>query len=258
MLRSLLRHPSASTLSAALVAALLGFAVGAPPALAADAGWSTTLYLQQAFPKQTRTNAQIEQINDTFGVDFDTWDDVANLSLGAKLFRRVSERWLVGIEIDYSAGGIDGAATIPTEAGPARLAFEQNYSIWTDLMVAAHYFPCRGCERVRPFLLMGLGAAYEKDTTTLTLRNDYLDEELRVDNDGTFPAATAGVGIEVTLSADRAWFLEAGGAYFWGRLEHHVAASGSLAPAPEVLADNDSTGPNYWIGIGRRFGAPGR
>jgi len=28
-------------------------------------------------PKQTRTNAQIEQINDTFGVDFDTWDDVA-------------------------------------------------------------------------------------------------------------------------------------------------------------------------------------
>lgn len=241
-----------------LPAAILGFALLAPgPAAAAETtGWSTSFYLQQAFPKQTRTNAQIEQINDTFGVDFDTWDDVANLSVGAKLFRRVSESWLVGIELDYSAGGIDGEATIPTEAGPARLAFEQKYSIWTDLMVAAHYFPCRSCERVKPFFLMAAGAAYEKDRTTLTLTNDYLDEGLRVDNDGWFPAATVGVGVEITLSADRAWFLEAGGAYFWGRLEHHVPAEGSLAPAPEVLADNDSTGPNYWIGIGRRFGAP--
>ena len=249
-----MKSPRFSPLGAALVAALFAIGAGAP-AGAADAGWSTTLYLQQAFPKQTRTNAQIEQINDTFGVDFDTWDDVANLSVGTKILRRVSERWLVGIEIDYSAGGIDGVATIPTEAGPARLAFEQTYSIWTDVMAAAHFFPCRTCERVKPFLLMGLGAAYEKDRTTLTLRNDYLDEELRVDNDGTFPAATAGLGVEIELSADRTWFLEAGGAYFWGRLEHHVAASGSLAPAPEVLADNDSTGPNYWFGIGRRFGA---
>jgi opacity protein-like surface antigen len=241
-----------------LTAAILSLVLFAPDLAAAaeTSGWSSSLYLQQAFPKQTRTNAQIEQINDTFGVDFDTWDDVANLSLGVKLFRRVSESWLVGIEIDYSAGGIDGEATIPTEAGPARLAFEQKYSIWTDLMVAAHYFPCRSCERVSPFLLMAAGAAYEKDRTTLTLTNEYLDEGLRVDNDGWFPAATAGVGVEITLSADHAWFLEAGGAYFWGRLEHHVPAEGSLAPAPEVLADNDSTGPNYWIGIGRRFGAP--
>ena len=245
------RHP----LATAALAGLFGLAAGTAASAADPSGWSATLYLQQAFPKQTRTNAQIEQINDTFGVDFDTWDDVANLSLGTKVFRRVSERWLVGIEIDYSAGGIDGAATVPTEAGPARLAFEQTYSVWADALVAAHFFPCRGCQRVQPFLLMGLGAAYEKDRTTLTLRNDFLDEELRVDNDGTFPAATAGVGVEIALSADRAWFLEAGGAYFWGRLEHHVPARGSLAPAPEVLADNDSTGPNYWIGIGRRFGA---
>ena len=87
-----------------LPAAILGFALLAPgPAAAAETtGWSTSFYLQQAFPKQTRTNAQIEQINETFGVDFDTWDDVANLSLGAKLFRRVSDAWLVGIELDYS------------------------------------------------------------------------------------------------------------------------------------------------------------
>jgi hypothetical protein len=32
-----------------------------------------------------------------------------------------------------------------------------------------------------------------------------------------------------------------------------LPARGSLAPAPEVLADTDSTGPNYWLGVGRRF-----
>lgn len=238
--------------AAALAAVLLAPAV----ALAAEpGGWSTSLYVQQAFPKQTRTNAQIEQINDTFGADFDTWDDIANLSLGVKVFRRVAPAWLLGVELDWSAGGIDGETTIPTEAGPARLAFEQTYSVFANLMAAAHWFPCRSCERFRPFVLMGLGVGYEKDQTELTLTNEYLDEGLFVDNDGWFPVGTAGIGVEINLSADRAWFLEAGGAYYWGRLEHHVPASGSLAPAPEVLADSDTTGPNYWIGIGRRFGA---
>lgn len=250
------RPPAASGLALLLALLALPAAVAANPP-AAD-GWSATLYIQQAFPKQTRTNAQIEQINDTFGVDFDTWDDIANLSLGTKIFRRVSERWLVGLEFDYSAGGIDGEATILTEAGPAELAFEQSYSVFADLMAAAHVALCRGCERVEPFALLGVGVGYEEDRTTLTLRNDYLDEALRVDNDGAFPVATAGLGVEVSLGASREWFLEAGAAYFWGRLEHYVPASGSLAPAPEVLADNDTTGPNYWLGIGRRFGSSSR
>jgi hypothetical protein len=102
---------------------------------------------------------------------------------------------------------------------------------------------------------MGAGVAYEKDRTTLTLRNDFLDEGLEVRNDGWFPVATAGLGLNVALSARRTCFLEAGIAYFWGRLEHQVAASGALAPAPEVTADTDSTGPNYWLGFAWRFGA---
>lgn len=254
-----MRTPTFAAARSGLPILLAGVLLAPAAARAAEpGGWSTSFYVQQAFPKQTRTNAQIEQINDTFGVDFDTWDDIANLSLGAKLFKRVAPAWLVGAELDWSAGGIDGEATIPTEAGPARLAFEQTYSVFANLMAAAHWFPCASCERVRPFVLMGLGVGYEKDRTELTLTNEYLDEGLFVDNDGWFPVGTAGFGVEIDLSADRAWFLEAGGAYYWGRLEHHVPASGSLAPAPEVLADSDTTGPNYWIGFGRRFGASGR
>lgn len=251
-LRSAARCFATSTL------VILLFGAAPAPADADSGGGSLTVYLQQAFPKQTRTNAQIEEINAIFGADFDTWDDIANLSLGAKLFRRVDPAWLVGVEVDYSAGGLEGKTTIPTEAGPARLAFEQTYSIFTNVMAAAHYFPCSRCTRVEPFVLMGLGIGYEKDRTKLTLRNDYLDEGLFVDNDGYFPVGTAGIGVEITLSADRSWFLEAGGAYYWGRLEHHVPASGSLAPAPEVLADSDTTGPNYWLGVGYRFGGTAR
>ncbi len=254
----LLSRPAARFLPAIVLMLALFGAASTPPASASAGSGSWTIYLQQAFPKQTRTNAQIEEINAVFGVDFDTWDDIANLSLGGKLFRRVDPAWLVGVEVDYSAGGLEGKTTIPTEAGPARLAFEQTYSIFTNVMAVAHYFPCARCARLQPFVLMGLGVGYEKDKTKLTLRNDYLDEGLLVDNDGYFPVGTAGLGVEITLSSDRAWFLEAGGAYYWGRLEHHVPASGSLAPAPEVLADSDTTGPNYWVGIGHRFGGGAR
>jgi hypothetical protein len=228
------------------------------PAAGEEAPWAVSVYIQEAFPKQTRTNQQIEQINAAFGSDFETWDDIHNLSLGAKVFRRVAPRWLVGVEVDWSAGEISGEETVETLAGPAELAFEQRYSVFANAMAAAHFLPCPDCRRVEPFLLGGLGVAYEKDRTTLTLRNEYLDEGLFVDNDGWFPVATAGVGIEVPLSARRVWFLEAGVAYYWGRLEHHVPATGSLAPAPEVLADTDSTGPNYWLGLHWRFGAPAK
>lgn len=253
-MRSPIRIPFA-LLSLLFVASL---SVPAAPAAADDTGWTAVVLIQEAFPKQSVTNEQIELINDTFGVDFDTWDDVHNLSLGVKLFRHLTPRWHVGFEADWSAGGIDGVATIPTEAGPAELAFEQNYSVYADLMAAAHYQLCPQCERFEPFVLAGAGVAYEKDRTTLTLRNEYLDEGLFVDNDGWFPVFTAGLGAQAALSASRAWWLEFGVAYYWGRLEHQVPARGSLAPAPEVTADTDSTGPNYWLGLAYRFGTPRR
>jgi opacity protein-like surface antigen len=226
--------------------------------VAQEPGWSVSVYAQESFPKQTRTNAQIDQINAMFGTGFDTWDDIHNLSLGAKLFRRVAPRWWLGLEADWSAGAIDGKATVDTLAGPATLKFEQRYSVYADLMAAAHFLPCPDCRRFEPFVLMGAGVAYEKDRTTLTLRNEYLDEGLSVDNDGWFPVATAGLGAQIPLTARRNVALEVGVAYFWGRLEHKVPANGSLAPAPEVTADTDSTGPNYWLGVSWRFGAPRR
>lgn len=218
-----------------------------------EGNWWLTVYLQQSFPRQTNTNMQIEQINQTFGADFDTWDDVANLSVGGQLFHRVSNHLKIGCEVDYSRGGLEGEATVVTIAGPAGLSFKQKYSMYLNLLGVAHILPCASCERVIPFVLAGGGIGYEKDQTTLNLQNEFLDMSLLVDNDGSFPVATLGVGIDVPFTSGKSWYIEAGGAYYWGRLKHHVPAQGSLAPAPEVLADTDSTGPNYWIGIGKRF-----
>lgn len=229
-------------------------ALAAAPAAAQGSGdWSVTVYLQQSFPKQTNTNRQIAEINAAFGTRFEDWDDTVNLSAGALFLKRVSPRWLAGVEVDASRGSIGGTEKVATEAGPAELSFEQKYDLYADLLAAAHFLPCPSCRRVVPFALLAAGVGYEKDETTLTLRNDFLDSGLRAESDGTFPVYTAGLGVDVPLPAGGRWYLEAGVAYFWGRLKHRVPATGDLAPSPEVLADTDSTGPNYWIGVGRRF-----
>jgi len=212
-----------------------------------------TLYLQQAFPKQSNTNQQIDLINQTFGTNFDTWDDIANVSLGAKLFWRVSPRWLVGLEADLGAGGITGTAETDTIAGPANVSFSQTYAIYADLMLATHYLPCRSCTKLEPFVLGGIGIGYEQDTTRLTLANSFVYQRLFVRNDGWFPVATLGIGLYAHVFRDPSWHLEGGVAYYWARLDHMVNAEGALAPSRQVRADSDTTGPNYWIGFGKSF-----
>ncbi len=239
-----------------VLALLLGAAAAAAvPARAADDAkvFYFTVYLQDAWPKQSVTNAQIQQINGMFGTRFDDWSDVANLSLGAQLFRKLSPSWKLGLQVDYSQGSIKGHAAVPTEAGPARLAFEQRYSTYADLYIVAHYLPCPSCTRVIPFLYGGGGFGYEKDRTTLSLTNDYVDQGLLVDNDGWFPTFSAGLGADIPLSGTSPWYVEVGAAYVWARMTHTVPASGALAPAARVTADTDFTGPNVWIGFGRRF-----
>jgi len=228
--------------------------VAAPPVLAeADVAPSFNFYVQQAWPKQTTTNDQIQQINQTFGSDFDDWSDVANLSIGAQLLWRVSPYWKVGMQVDYGHGSIDGSAHVPTEAGPAKLTFEQEYGVYTDLYAVGQLFPWPEWDKVHPFLYGGIGIAYESDTTTLRLRNQFIDERLRVENDGWFPTYSAGIGVDVPFSAKSPWYFEAGVAYVWARMTNQVPVTGGLAPAPKVTADTDLTGPNYWLGIGRSF-----
>ncbi|HJV38394.1 MAG TPA: outer membrane beta-barrel protein [Geothrix sp.] len=248
-----LRLPASGLPISTLLGAALLLLTGAPAAAQEAAPWTMTVYLQQSWPKQTETNRQIKDINAATGQSFKTWDDVANLNLGLQLFRDLDPRWKVGLELDYSRGKIDGAATVDTFVGPATLSFEQKYTVYADLLVLAQFRPLGKDRRVIPFLQGGLGLAYEKDRTLLTLRNPVLDETLiRVDNDGWFPMYTLGVGVDVYFSEKRTWYAEAGVSYTWARLKHDVAASGSLAP-PTVTADTDSTGPNVWLGIGRRF-----
>jgi len=244
----------AAPLVSLLVAAALLVAL-APAARAADDGkpYYFTFYLQQSWPKQTATNAQIQQINQMFGANFDDWSDVANLNVGLQLFKRVSPHWKLGLQLDYSQGAIEGHTTVPTEAGDAQLSFEQRYSIYIDLYLVAHYLPCVSCTRVVPFVYLGGGVGYEKDRTTLTLGNQYFSQGLQVDNSGSFPTFSAGVGIDVPLSSTKPWYLELGVAYVWARMTNTVPATGELAPAPTVTADTDFTGPNVWIGFGTRF-----
>jgi hypothetical protein len=212
-----------------------------------------TAYVQQSWPKQTETNRQIQDINATFGSAFKTWDDVANLNLGLQLFRDLDPHWKVGVELDYSRGKLGGTTTVDTPAGPAALAFEQSFSVFADLLGVVQYRPLGTAGRWTPFVLAGAGVAYEKDRTVLTLRNAYLDEGLRVNNSGWFPMVTLGLGVDVYLPVQRRWYVEAGLGYTWNRLKHRASATGSLAPAPSVTADTDSTGPNAWLGLGRRF-----
>jgi len=223
------------------------------PARADDHPWTVIGYVQQSFPKQTSTNAQIGEINRTFGTHFKDWSDVANLAAGFQVYQDINSAWQFGFEFDYSQGSIDGKATVETEAGPAELAFKQSYSTFADFMFVARYLPCRSCDRFIPVVYGGAGFGYESDRTTLTLRNAAIDEFLAVDNSGRFPVATAGLALDVRLGGSRHWFLEGGGAYFWGRLKHGVPAAGGLAPSSRVTADTDSTGPNYWLGVGCRF-----
>ncbi|WP_257311856.1 outer membrane protein [Geothrix fuzhouensis] len=215
--------------------------------------WTATVYVQQSWPKQTETNRQIKDINAAMGSSFKTWDDVANLNLGLQVYRDLHPLWKAGVELDYSRGKIDGTSTVDTPAGPATLRFEQKYSVYADLLFLVQFRPIGTDHRWIPFFQAGAGMAYEKDRTLLTLRNDVLDETLvRVDNDGWFPMFTAGIGVDLYLSDHRTWYAEAGASYTWARLKHDVSASGSLVP-PTVKADTDSTGPNVWLGIGRRF-----
>jgi|GEM_PF-1876714 len=238
-----------------LVGLMVLVACAAAPAAAQEQGrdrWFN-VFLQQSFPRQDTTNAQIDEINGMFGTGFDTWDDVVNLSLGLQLFWRVSPYLRMGAELDLSQGQIDGEETVDTLAGPARLKFIQRYSVFTSALLVAHVLPCPSCERVKPFILAAAGVGYEEDRTQLTLNNSFIYEQLVVENDGAFPVYTAGCGLDIPFAKGSDWYGIVGIAYYWGRLDHYVSAEGSLAPAPEVRADTDSTGPNYWLGVGRRF-----
>jgi len=242
-----------TTMTCALLAGCFALAA-APPALAgADGSRYFTFYAQQAWPKQTNTNNQIQEINDTFGTDFDDWSDVANLSIGAHLFWRVSPHWKVGMQVDYSRGAIDGSEKVMTEAGKATLSFEQEYSVYADLYAVAHFLPWPEWKTIRPFAYGGIGFGYESDTTTLDLKNEFIDAGLRVENDGWFPTYTAGIGMDVPFSSTTAWYFEVGVAYVWSRMINEVPATGALAPSSEVTADTDFTGPNYWLGVGLTF-----
>lgn len=246
-----------SRLYARLAAGLLLASV-AVQAQEAPGPWSMTVYLQQSWPKQTETNRQIKQdINGSLGTRFKTWDDVANLNVGVLALRTVKPGWKVGVEVDYSQGSIKGREGVNDFGlGPGTVAFEQKYSAYADVLAMVQARPFGEGGRWVPFFNLGAGYAYEKDRTTLGFSSSVGAgdvELLKVENSGWFPMLTLGAGVDVFFTERRTWYAQAGISYSWARLKHSAPATGLLATAPTVTADTDSTGPNVWLGIGRRF-----
>ena len=242
------------SLPAFLLVAMVVMAAAASAYAEDPAGdWYATFYLQQSFPKQTATNAQIQSINGSFGTSFEDWSDVRNLNLGLQLFRRLSPHWKVGVQVDYSRGSIGGTQSVTTAAGPAQLYFSQEYGTYADLYLMAHFLPCTRCMTLVPFIYGGGGIAYEKDNTMLHLYNSAVDSSLSVANSGSFPTFSLGAGVDWHVFPRRSWYLELGVAYVWARLKNTVPVSGDLLPITSIQADTDLTGPNVWIGVGTRF-----
>lgn len=205
-------------------------------------------YWQQSFPKQTVTNQQIEDINVAFGTNFPTWKDKVNGNIGVIFLRDVTTNFRAGAQFDYSQGSISGEEIIETPAGPAIATFKQSYDGYFDLLGMGrwHFKPDT---RFDPFLYGAAGIAYEKDTFSLRIANTNLNQDLFAKTSGTLPIASIGAGVDVEL---KGIILEFTGGYTWAHKSKTIPAQGSLSPG-NVIADTNLTGPNYTIGIGKRW-----
>ncbi|MDR3673651.1 MAG: hypothetical protein P4L36_22600 [Holophaga sp.] len=225
----------------------------------ADPLWSIAGYLQQGWPKNTNTNRQIhDDINTPFGTHFETWKDVPNVNLGILALRKVAPKWKVGLEGDWSSGSIGGTQTAQDFGyGPGSIYLKEKYQTYADLQVLVQMRPFGEEGRVVPFLSAAGGLAYDNDSTTIKFISSAgggTTDLLRVTNHGFFPILNLGIGMDIFLSARRAWFVETQLAYTWARLSRNAPASGPGANGqPTVRDDTDDTGPNILLGIGRRF-----
>jgi hypothetical protein len=205
-------------------------------------------YWQQNWPKQTVANQQIQDINASFSTNFPTWKDRVNGNIGVIFLRDVTRNFRAGAQFDYSQGSISGEEIIQTPAGPARATFKQSYDYYLDLLGMGqwHFKPDT---RFDPFLYGAAGIAYEKDNASLRIANENLNEDLFAKTSATLPIASIGGGVDVEL---KGIILEFTGGYSWAHTSKTIPAQGSLSPG-NVTADTDLTGPNYTIGIGKRW-----
>lgn len=67
---------------------------------------SFSFYVQQAWPQQSVTKRQLQDINRMFGTNFDDWSDVPDLSLGPQLSWRVAPRDRLSVQVDHGSGSI--------------------------------------------------------------------------------------------------------------------------------------------------------
>jgi hypothetical protein len=213
--------------------------------------WNVVGYFQQSFPKQTKTNDQIDDLNSQFGTGFPTWDDTLNGNIGVFVLRTITRKLSAGVQFDYSAGRIGGREVVVTDLGDADIEFEQRYHHYIDLMGAVRYNFREDGNRLVPFLYGAAGVAHERDTSQLTIRNQFLDENLSVENSMAMPLGSVGAGVD--LMFENGFFIEGMGSYTWGNKTKVVRAQGSLRSGDTIEANSQLTGPNYSIGVGKTF-----
>jgi hypothetical protein len=235
--------------------ALLALATALPAAAQLTTGerWLTVRF-QRSWPDQGRTNDLIEQINEDFGADFDTWDDENVGHLGVSAVWRTTRHLRVGVDVDYYRGSLENSAQVPVAGGgTATLELDHKYTALFETTAVAQYMPWPALDPALPFLFAGVGFGYAKDRLTLRLGDQEELASATVHQNGFFPLFSIGAGVDLTLFRSPDWYLQAGAAYAWGSLETSAPVEGELAPGATATIGTDVRGPRVWLGVGSRF-----
>ena len=224
------------------------------PAIASGGPLSLVGYVQYSQPAQTETNRQIADINMQLGTHLRDWHSVSSFNAGFMALWQMGDHWRVGPEVDLGFGGLKDSGVTETLYGPANASFEQEYSPYLDVLAVGQFHALPG-KSIDPFVVVGVGGAYDRDVTKLTVSNDLFKQEFRVPNRSLMPLFTAGVGADVRLA--NSTFVELAAGYTYAMSTNTRDAEGDLLPpGSTVRVVNDLRGPYASIGlrvdVGRR------
>lgn len=204
-------------------------------------------YVQYSQPTQAETNRQIADINLQFGTGLRDWHSVNTFNVGVMALWKIGEHWRIGPEVDLGFGGLKDSGVTETTYGPADASLEQEYSPYLDILVVGqlHLLPRKPID---PFVVAGVGGAYVRDATRLTVSNDIFTQAFRVQGQALMPLYTGGLGADVQLS--NSTFIEFAAGYTYALSAKTRNAEGDLLPpGSTVRAVTDLRGPYASLGL---------
>jgi hypothetical protein len=215
-----------------------------------------TAYVQADFGDQPLLDSRIEGVNALLGTQLDRSSVPSSERVGLGIFRRVSDRWWLGIQGEYATTTIVRSGTFSIHKVVLR---QKNSAL--DFLGAGRLSVCASCSRAVPFLLAGVGAGYlegrtfhEPSYTVPYTPYRYSVAEAR----GWVPIALAGFGVSTPFGTNRRWSVDLYAGYRWGQLRESVVPEGSARfPGEEsgetVMMEVPHPGPIVSVGLSRRF-----